>query len=227
MNRESNGYTFLFATVMVVLVASALAFAATALKPNQEANIKKEKMQYILKSFGVAVERDASEVAYKKHIISEVVFDENGTEISKDAFTVDIAKEKGKFPIFNAEKDGKKFYVIPVRGMGLWDAIWGYVSVDENLKVDGIVFDHKAETPGLGGEITQDYFQKSFIGENVFDANGNLQGLKVVKGYSGKDNKTDGEVDAISGATLTGNGVTEMLVRGLKPYEKYLKSNKK
>ena len=80
MNRESNGYTFLFATVMVVLVASALAFAATALKPDQEANIKKEKMQYILKSFGVAVDRDASEVAYKKHIISEVVFDENGNE---------------------------------------------------------------------------------------------------------------------------------------------------
>jgi Na+-transporting NADH:ubiquinone oxidoreductase subunit C len=227
MNRESNGYTFLFATVMVVLVASALAFAATALKPDQDANIKKEKMQYILKSFGVAVERDASEVAYKKHIISEVVFDENGTEISKEAFTVDIAKEKGKFPIFNAEKDGKKFYVIPVRGMGLWDAIWAYVSVDENLKVDGIVFDHKAETPGLGGEITQDYFQKSFVGENIFDANGNLQGLKVVKGYTGKDDKVDGEVDAISGATLTGNGVTEMLVRGLKPYEKYLKSNKK
>ena len=131
------------------------------------------------------------------------------------------------FEMFNAEKDGKKFYVIPVRGMGLWDAIWGYVSIDENLKVDGIVFDHKGETPGLGGEITQDYFQNSFKGESVFDANGNLQGLKVVKGYSGKDNKDDGEVDAISGATLTGNGVTEMLVRGLKPYEKYLKSNKK
>jgi len=227
MNRESNGYTFLFATVMVVLVASALAFAATALKPNQDANIKKEKMQYILKSFGVAVDRDASEEAYKKHITSEIVFDVNGNEISKEAFTVDIAKEKEKFPIFNAEKDGKKFYVIPVRGMGLWDAIWCYVSVDENLKVDGIVFDHKAETPGLGGEITQDYFQNSFIGENVFDANGNLQGLKVVKGYTGKDNKVDGEVDAISGATLTGNGVTEMLVRGLKPYEKYLKTNLK
>ena len=227
MNRESNGYTFLFAAVMVILVASALAFASESLKEKQTKNIKNEKMQYILKSFGVAVERDASEEAYKKHIVSEIVFDENGNEISKEAFTVDIAKEKGKFPIFNAEKDGKKFYVIPVRGMGLWDAIWGYVSVDENLKVDGIVFDHKAETPGLGGEITQDYFQKSFVGENIFDANGNLQGLKVVKGYQGKDNKADGEVDAISGATLTGNGVTEMLVRGLKPYEKYLKSNKK
>ncbi len=226
MNRESNGYTFLFAIIMVVVVASALAFASTALKPNQEANVKKEKMESILKSFGVDPKNNAEET-YKKHITSELVFDKDGNEIGKDAFTIDIAKEKGKFPIFNAEKDGKKFYVIPVRGMGLWDAIWCYVSVDENLKVDGIVFDHKAETPGLGGEITQDYFQKSFIGENVFDANGNLQGLKVVKGYTGKDNKADGEVDAISGATLTGNGVTEMLVRGLKPYEKYLKSNKK
>ena len=227
MNRESNGYTFLFATIMVVLVASVLAFTATALKPDQAANIKKEKMQYILKSFGVAVDRDASEEAYTKHIISEVVFDASGVEISTEAFTVDIAKEKEKFPIFNAEKDGKKFYVIPVRGMGLWDAIWGYVSIDENLKVDGIVFDHKGETPGLGGEITQDYFQKSFVGESVFDADGNFQGLKVIKGYTGGTDKADGEVDAISGATLTGNGVTEMLVRGLRPYEKYLKSNKK
>lgn len=74
MNRESNGYTFLFATVMVVLVASALAFAATALKPDQEANIKKEKMQYILKSFGVAVERDASEEAYNSSSIANPNF---------------------------------------------------------------------------------------------------------------------------------------------------------
>ena len=227
MNRESNGYTFLFAAVMVILVASALAFASESLKEKQTKNIKNEKMQYILKSFGVAVDRDASEEAYKKHIISELVFDAEGNEIGKDAFTLDIAKEKGKFPIFNAEKEGKKFYVIPVRGMGLWDAIWAYVSVDENLNVDGIVFDHKSETPGLGGEITQDYFQNSFIGESILDANGNLQGLRVVKGYTGGKDKADGEVDAISGATITGDGVSEMLVRGLKPYEKYLKSNKK
>lgn len=226
MNRESNGYTFLFATVMVVIVAAALAFASSALKPAQEANIKKEKMESILKSFGVDPKNNAEET-YKKHITSELVFDKDGNEIGKDAFTIDIAKEKGKFPIFNAEKDGKKFYVIPVRGMGLWDAIWAYVSVDENLKVDGIVFDHKGETPGLGGEIKQDYFQNSFIGESIFDANGNMQGLRVVKGYKGGKDKADGEVDAISGATLTGDGVSEMLVRGLKPYEKYLKSIKK
>jgi Na+-transporting NADH:ubiquinone oxidoreductase subunit C len=227
MNRESNSYTFIFATIMVVFVAAMLAYAATALKPAQDANIKNEKRQYILKSFGIDVARDASVDAYKKYIKEEFVFDKNGKEIGKDAFNVDIATDKEKFPVFVTEKEGKKFFVIPVRGMGLWDAIWGYVSIDENLKVDGIVFDHKAETPGLGAEIKEDFFTKRFVNEAIFDTNGNLQAVKVVKGYLGGENKEDGQVDAISGATLTCNGVTNMLVAGLKPYEQFLKSNKK
>lgn len=227
MNREGNSYTFVFATVMVVLVASALAYAATALKPAQDANIQNEKRQYILKSFGINVERDASKEAYAKYVKAEYVFDANGNEIGKDAFNVDIATDKTKFPVFVTEKEGKKYYVIPVRGMGLWDAIWGYVSINEELKVDGIVFDHKAETPGLGAEIREDFFTKRFVNENIFDASGNLQSVKVVKGYTGGEDKVDGEVDAISGATLTCNGVTNMLGSGLKPYEKFLKSHKK
>jgi Na+-transporting NADH:ubiquinone oxidoreductase subunit C len=227
MNREGNSYTFVFATVMVVFVAAALAYAATALKPAQDANIQNEKRQYILKSFGINVERDASTEAYKKYIKAEYVFDAEGNEIGKDAFNVDIATDKTKFPVFVTEKEGKKFYVIPVRGMGLWDAIWGYVSINEELKVDGIVFDHKAETPGLGAEIREDFFTKRFVNESIFDASGNLQSVKVVKGYTGGEDKEDGEVDAISGATLTCNGVTNMLGSGLKPYEKFLKSHKK
>ncbi|MBA4152991.1 FMN-binding protein [Flavobacterium sp.] len=227
MNREANSYTFLFATVMVVIVATALAFAATTLKPAQDENIQNEKRQYILKSFGINVERDSSVLAYKKYIKAEYVFDVNGNEIGNDAFNIDIAVTKDKFPVFVTEKEGNKFYVIPVRGVGLWDAIWGYISINEELKVDGIVFDHKAETPGLGAEIREDFFTKRFVGESIFDANGSLQAVKVVKGYTGGDNKEDGEVDAISGATLTGNGVTNMLASGLKPYEKFLKSHKK
>ena len=166
-------------------------------------------------------------LAYKKYIKAEYVFDVNGNEIGNDAFNIDIAVTKDKFPVFVTEKEGNKFYVIPVRGVGLWDAIWGYISINEELKVDGIVFDHKAETPGLGAEIREDFFTKRFVGESIFDANGSLQAVKVVKGYTGGDNKEDGEVDAISGATLTGNGVTNMLASGLKPYEKFLKSHKK
>lgn len=111
--------------------------------------------------------------------------------------------------------------------MGLWDAIWCYVSLNEELKVSGIVFDHKAETPGLGAEIKEGFFTKRFIGEDIFNASNALEGLQVIKGYKGGEDKKDGEVDGISGATLTCNGVTEMLTRGLSPYEKYLKTLKK
>ena len=107
MNREGNSYTFVFATVMVVFVAAALAYAATALKPAQDANIQNEKRQYILKSFGINVERDASIEAYKKYIKAEYVFDSEGNEIGKDAFNVDIATDKTKFPVFVTEKEGK------------------------------------------------------------------------------------------------------------------------
>jgi len=228
MNKEGKVYTILFITILVVIVGATLAFVATALKPEQDANMKKEKMQNILNSFGVKADRSNSEKLYVDYIKKEIVFDENGEIIEGDkAFTIDIAKEKKKFPLFIAEKDGKKMYIIPSRGMGLWDAIWCYVSLNEELKVEGIVFDHKAETPGLGAEIKEKYFTDRFVGEDIFNAANALEGLQVIKGYKGGEDKTDGDVDGISGATLTCNGVTEMLTRGLSPYEKYLKTLKK
>jgi Na+-transporting NADH:ubiquinone oxidoreductase subunit C len=228
MNKEGKVYTILFITILVVLVGASLAFVATALKPEQDANMKKEKMQNILNSFGVVADRSNSEEKYKEFIKEEFVLDINGEIIEgAKAFDIDLAKDKSKFPLFIAEQDGKKTYIIPARGMGLWDAIWCYVSLNDELKVKGIVFDHKAETPGLGAEIKEKYFTESFVGENIFETSGKLDGLKVVKGYKGGTDKEDGDVDAISGATLTCNGVTEMLTRGLSPYEKYLKTIKK
>jgi Na+-transporting NADH:ubiquinone oxidoreductase subunit C len=228
MNKEGKVYTILFITILVVIVGASLAFVATALKPEQDANLKKEKMQNILKSFGIETDREGSEKIYQEKIKQEIVFDVNGKIIEGEkAFDIDLAKEKTKFPLFIAEINGKKTYIIPARGLGLWDAIWCYVSLDENLKVSGIVFDHKAETPGLGAEIRENFFTKQFIGEDIFNSSKTLEGLQVVKGYKGGNDKTDGEVDAISGATLTCNGVSEMLTRGLKPYEEYLKTIKK
>jgi len=74
-----------------------------------------------------------------------------------------------KLPLFVGEKEGKTFYVAPIRGKGLWDAIWGYVSMDENMVVQGAYFDHKGETPGLGANIKQRYFMDDFIGEHLND----------------------------------------------------------
>ncbi|WP_335966042.1 NADH:ubiquinone reductase (Na(+)-transporting) subunit C [Galbibacter sp. PAP.153] len=231
MNRDSNAYTFIFATIMVVVVASALAFAATSLQPKQAANIKIEKMQNILSTIGVTATKEDAEETYKKYITEEVALNSKGEVVTDvDPFKVDLAKElkkdegKQRFPLYIADVEGKKYYVIPLRGAGLWDAIWGYISLEDDVNtVKGAVFDHKGETPGLGGEITQAWFQQRFQNEKIYDESGNFVGITVQKGYSGGDNKDDNAVDAISGATITGNGVTAMIHNRLEYYLPYLK----
>ena len=81
-----------------------------------------------------------------------------------------------KLPLFVGEKDGKTFYIAPIRGKGLWDAIWGYVAMDENMIVQGAYFDHKGETPGLGANIKYRFFMDDFKGEHLLDASGNIIG---------------------------------------------------
>ncbi|UGU15245.1 NADH:ubiquinone reductase (Na(+)-transporting) subunit C [Sinomicrobium kalidii] len=231
MNREGNLYTFIFAIVMVVIVAFSLAFAATSLKPKQEENTKKEKMQNILKTIGVEVERDAAEGEYKQYIKEELSLVADGSvDEQSDAFNIDLNKElklpvdEQHFPLYIADVEGEKYYIVPLRGAGLWDAIWGYVSLKEDLNtIEGVTFDHASETPGLGAEITQSWFQAQFEGKKVFNEEHELVGVKVSKGSGAKG---DNEVDAISGATITGNGVTAMIKERLSHYLPYFKKQK-
>lgn len=231
MNREGNLYTFIFAIVMVVIVAFSLAFAATSLKPKQEENTKKEKMQNILKTIGVEVERDAAEGEYKQYIKEELSLVADGAvDEQSDAFNIDLNKElklpvdEQHFPLYIADVEGEKYYIVPLRGAGLWDAIWGYVSLKEDLNtIEGVTFDHASETPGLGAEITQSWFQAQFEGKKVFNEEHELVGVKVSKGSGAKG---DNEVDAISGATITGNGVTAMIKERLSHYLPYFKKQK-
>ena len=126
--------------------------------------------------------------------------------------------------MFIAEKDGSEFYVIPLRGAGLWDAIWGYIALDQDLNtIKGVVFDHKGETPGLGAEITQAWFQERFHDKKIEDASGDFVGVSVLKsGSQGNDNA----VDAISGATITSRGVEDMIKERLAHYLPYFKGGK-
>lgn len=228
MDVNSNKYTIGFSFVMVVIVALLLAFASEGLKPMQNQNIEREKMQNILKSVGVEVTRDEAKDAYDKYITEEIVLNDKGEQIEGNAFKVDVLKEyksggQKNFPIYIYENEGSKKYIIPLIGKGLWGPIWGYIALDEDKNtVAGASFDHKGETPGLGAEINQGWFQEPFIGKKIFDESGNYQSIKVIKGGA-PDGDMHG-VDAISGGTITGNGVTEMLVRTLKTYEPYLKS---
>ena len=239
MNVNSNKYTFIFAIVMVVVVATALAFAATSLAERQGINHRTEKMQDILNAIGLkSVEQDGEEVFlsrelaeenYEKYIVEELSLRADGSvEESVNAFDVNLGQELKKpvdeqvFPLYIAEMNDERYYIIPLYGSGLWDAIWGYISLKEDVNtIGGAIFDHKGETAGLGAEITKDWFQDSFKDEKILDKEGNLVGISVVKGYQGGNDKDDHAVDGISGSTLTANGVEDMIQERLKNYVPY------
>lgn len=232
MDRNSNKYTFIFSIIMVFVVAASLSITATSLQPMQNENVRQEKMQNILSTIGIECTRAEAEKLYNKHIVDEITLDNDGNRVeSRKAFNVSLAKEMDKpieeqvFPMYKAQYKGSTNYVIPLRGKGLWDAIWGYVALEEDFNtIQGVIFDHKGETAGLGAEITRDWFQENFKNEKIFNEEGDLVAVQVTKGYSQPDNKSDNKVDAISGATITSDGVTDMMQERLKRYLPYIKS---
>lgn len=245
-NTENNVYTVLFATGMVLVVGTLLAFVAASLKGKITENKRIEKQQNILYAMGVNenddagvtfVSKDIVDSEFSKYIIKQLVI--TGTEAVEDsnAYLIDLKKEEAeskaqkrerKLPLFIGEKDGKDYYIIPVRGKGLWDAIWGYVALDSELVVQGVFFDHAGETPGLGANIKERFFMDDFKGEHILDGD-KFVGITAAKGNSDPKNldKTDFEVDAIAGATITGNGLSAMLKKDLKMYMPYLQTLKK
>jgi Na+-transporting NADH:ubiquinone oxidoreductase subunit C len=128
--------------------------------------------------------------------------------------------------LYVANYAGETYYIVPLRGKGLWDAIWGYVALESDLNtIKGITFDHKGETAGLGAEITTDWFKNRFVGERIFNESEELVGVIVTKGYTA--NKVgDNRVNSISGATITGDGVTDMLQERLSRYLPYFNQKK-
>lgn len=228
---NSNSYTFIFAIIMVVVVGSVLAFAATSLQPRQYENMRKEKMQNILATVGVETDRDRAKELFDQYITEQLVLDNEGkVKEGVNAFDVDLAKELKKpaneqnFPLYIADVEGKAYYIVPLRGAGLWNAIFGYIALKDDVNtIKGAVFDHIGETPGLGAEITQEWFRHRFDDEKIFDDNGELVGVSVVKGNA-STSKDDNKVDAISGATITGDGVSNMISERLNHYLPYFKS---
>ncbi|MCV6630431.1 MAG: Na(+)-translocating NADH-quinone reductase subunit C [Flavobacteriaceae bacterium] len=243
---DSNTYTILFAIGMVAVVGSLLAFVASSLRPNIDENRRIEKQQNILYAMGVN-ENEEGTVAFidgsvvgeefSKYITKQLVIT-NGTSATEDdkAYLIDVKKEQQKakdgkerqLPLFVGEKDGKTYYIAPIRGKGLWDAVWGYVAMDENLIVQGAYFDHAGETAGLGSNIKERFFMDDFIGENLMNTSGKFVGIAISKSNGDPLNKdkNDNEVDAIAGATITGDGVAAMIKSELKLYVPYLKTLK-
>jgi len=233
---------------MVVLVAALLSMAALLLKPAQERNVAVAKMQGILSAANIDASAKDAEALYASSIKEEIVIDKNGDVIGlyRDgnfeqgdvrAFYIDLKKElynqsvgsDYKLPLYIAEKDGEKIYIIPLMGKGLWGPVYGNIAIGGDFNtIMGATFGHDKETPGLGAEIEEDFFEKQFIGKQILDENGSFTSVKVVKG--GVNVLPQGDqihgVDAISGGTITSNAVSDMLESNLKNYVGYIKKQK-
>lgn len=241
----SNAYIFRYATIMVVLVAAILTAANTVLKPYQERNLAVDKMKGILASAGVeATPKDAIEL-YAQNITTELAIDPEGNIVGEykdgklikgDERPFDIVMKEelynestGKpytLPLYIAEVRGEKIYIVPLYGKGLWGPVWGNMALSGDFStVLGVSFDHKQETPGLGAEINTKAFQHQFIDKRIFNQQGDFMSIRIVKGGISAipENLRIHGVDAISGGTITCNGVADMLNDCLKlyvPFEK-------
>lgn len=239
MNRESNFYTIVYASVMVVIVAIALAFTSQALKAPQKENERIDKMQQILRSVHVAPDKSEVVKVYNNTIKKELLIAADGSVVatfegkdiaSNEAFSMNTANaffevSQGNaqqvLPLYIAEVGGATKYIFPMNGAGLWGPIWGFMALDADCNtVFGADFSHKGETPGLGAEITTARFSERFVGKHFF-RNGDFRSVAVVK--SGQHLAEQDYIDGISGGTLTSNGVHDMLHQSLSFYVPYIK----
>ena len=202
LNTNSNTYIIIYSTILVVVVAFLLAFVYQALKPMQDANVALDIKKQILYSLNIR-DLDGAEAEAK---YAEVVKDE---------------KEENGLKYYVCEVDGQQKYVFPLKGMGLWGGISAFVSVNDDLNtINGAYFNHESETAGLGAEIKDSQaWQEKFQGKKIQDEQGNIA-IAVVK----KVENPVSEVDCVTGATLTSNGVSDMLRDGLKPYINLLRN---
>ena len=233
MKDFSNRYIFIFSVVMVVSVAVLLSLAAMLLQPIQDRNIEIEKKMNILSSINVESTKEDAVELYDRYIRDSYVINTEGKHTEGvNAFTVSLRNEQKKpleeqyLPIYVAVSDaGDTLKIFPVEGKGLWGPIWGYVSLRKDMStIEGVTFDHKGETPGLGAEINTTPFESQFLTKTLYDDD-TFVSVKVVKG--GADKSSSHQVDAISGGTITSKALEAMVHDCLYKYDKYLKANRK
>lgn len=231
INKESNGYTIFFAVAMVAIVGTVLTVIALVLEKPQKKNEADKKKMDILAAINVDANRKDAEQKFTDYIVDMKVFNIAGEEIDTAALAIDVKKqfrnkqladEDKFFPVFYGKKGDTTLAIVPMAGTGLWGPIWGFVALEEdNITVYGASFDHKTETPGLGAEIKETFFEEPWIGQKIFKENGQFTSIEVRKGGAQPGNMH--QVDAITGGTITSNGVNEMAKRTFGIYRKFLK----
>ena len=226
MKTNSNSYTIIYSVIIVVIVAFLLAFVSQTLKPMQDANVALDKKKQILNSLNIRDLNDAqADAKYKEVVVADRVIDEKGkvllpgTTGGEDAgFKLESKDYKeGKLALYICRVNGETKYVVPVYGMGLWGPISGYIALNaDKSTVYGVYFNHESETAGLGAEIKDNKaWQEKFQGKKLFK-NGDDKAIALSVEKKVEDPTT--QVDAVTGATLTSNGVRDMLHEALGKY---------
>ncbi|MDR2815498.1 MAG: NADH:ubiquinone reductase (Na(+)-transporting) subunit C [Proteiniphilum sp.] len=229
MNRENSGYTIIYASVMVIVVALGLAFTHQVLSGRQVANENTDKMQQILRSLNLDVSVAEAPAKYAGLIKNAYLINDEGVKVEGSegitpddpAFSTELGDEQAKgLPVYEADVDGSAKYIIPMSGAGLWGPIWGYLAIEaDGSVVYGAEFGHAGETPGLGAEIVTASFSNRFRGKNLFKEN-EFTSVAVVK--PGQTNSRRDYVDGISGGTITSKGVDNMLLNSVGRYKNFL-----
>lgn len=255
-DRDSTANTIKVAVQLCLVCSIIVSLCAVVLRPMQAANRKVFEQKNILQACGLydadtdiaeafkgvtprIIELDSGDYdAEKEEAIDDfdtVQAERDGTMIEDDIANIKRREAYAKVYEIDADKDGTpEQIVLPIRGYGLWSILYGFIALDvseingglTNVKVDGLTYFKHGETPGLGGEVDNPNWKAKWPDKLVFDADGNVV-LKVAKAAKG-----DSEVDALSGATITSKGVTNMLQywlgeQGYGPFLKKLQSNSK
>lgn len=233
--KDTNTYIILYACAMVVIVAFLLAFVSSSLKPIQDVNVALDKKKQILAALNIrGLSDEESAAKYKEVVILDEELQIDGDEVHVKSQTCQSSGEdlgfklnsadykNNKVALFHCSINGETKYVVPVYGMGLWGPIWGYIAVNEDgNSIYGAYFNHEGETAGLGAEIKDSKaWQDKFAGKTIYAADGTPV-IKVLKASEVKDASC--QVDAVTGATLTSNGVSDMLVEGFTKYKNILR----
>lgn len=243
--QQSNSYIIIFSVILTIVLGGLLSGVSQVLGPAQKKAVDLDTKKQILGAIPTEKERLADmepEAILERYsqVINSTVTDYQGNIVETDADgnpvvaeNVEIEKnykkpaEERLFPIFKYTADGNESYILPTFGAGLWDAIWGFVALAPDLEtIQGVSFDHRGETPGLGARITSDDVQARYQGKEIYNNQGELISVTMVKGENTPETALGPhKVDGMAGATLTANGVNAMLQNYLSYYQSYFDKN--
>ncbi len=219
IDTSGNTYTIIYASVMVIIVAFLLAFVSSALKPTQEENVKNDTKGQILTALNNDIKTPGYNVSEEFNQVKDMLWKGGQLVPYEGAFlsSYGSAIKEGELHVFVAEVNGETKYVLPVTGRGLWGGLWGYIALNADKKsIFGTYFYHTSETAGLGARIGERWFQEQFNDKPIFVGDDTQSiALTVVKAGAAS---AETEINGVTGATLTVNGVSKMVQDGLTAY---------